>query len=120
MTKPRIAVLVLATVLTGALLAAHNAVDAWQVLHVVLGTSLVAGGASALNQWWERHRDARMPRTAKRPLPSGRMHPTEALTFGILLGVAGTIYLLVALPNPLAAAIAAFTFVCYVWVCILR
>jgi protoheme IX farnesyltransferase len=55
-----------------------------------------------------------MPRTANRPMPSGRMLPTEALTFGILLGVAGTVYLLLALPSPLAAGVAAFTFACYV------
>ncbi len=116
LTKPRIAVLVLATVVAGFLLASRQGVDGWHLLHAVIGTSLVAGGASALNQWWERQRDARMPRTANRPLPSGRLLPTEALTFGITLGVCGTLYLLLALPSPLAAGIAAFTFACYVGV----
>jgi protoheme IX farnesyltransferase len=116
LTKPRIAVLVLATVIAGFLLASRHGVDAWRLLHVVVGTSLVAGGASALNQWLERQRDARMPRTANRPLPSGRLLPAEALAFGVILGVSGTGYLLLALPNPLAAGIATMTFVCYVGV----
>jgi heme o synthase len=114
LTKPRIAVLVLATVVTGFLLASHQSVDGWRLLHVVIGTSLVAGGASALNQWLERHRDARMSRTANRPLPAGRLLPTEALAFGISLGVSGTLYLLVTLPSPLTALIAVITFACYV------
>src|SRR5205085_1440455 len=82
--------------------------------HAVLGTALVASGASALNQWLERATDARMRRTRNRPLPAGRLTPTEVFLFGCTLGVGGTIYLAVALPTPAAAILAAFTFVCYV------
>ena len=75
LTKPRIAVLVLFTVGAGVLLGSAGSVP-WAVLfHAVFGTALVAAGASALNQWLEKHSDARMRRTQTRPLPAGRMQP---------------------------------------------
>jgi protoheme IX farnesyltransferase len=116
LTKPRVAVLVLFTVAAGALLASPGAVRPLLVFHAVLGTALVASGASALNQWLERDSDARMRRTRDRPLPAGRLHPVEVLCFGLLLGAAGTLYLLVTLPSPCAALAAACTFVSYVGV----
>jgi protoheme IX farnesyltransferase len=116
LTKPRVAVLVLFTVAAGALLAAGGAVEPLLLLHTVLGTALVAAGASALNQWLERHRDAHMRRTASRPLPAGRLLPAEALAFGVVLGIVGVAYLALALPTFWAAGVAAFTFVCYVGV----
>src|SRR3954468_5664401 len=75
LTKPRIAVMVLFTVASGALLAAGQTVDPLVLLHAVVGTALVAAGASALNQLIERHSDALMRRTATRPLPAGRLQP---------------------------------------------
>lgn len=116
LTKPRIAVMVLFTVLIGAVLGARNGVDPVLLIHTILGTLLVAGGASAVNQYLERHADARMRRTENRPLPSGRLHPAEALTFGVGLGLVGTLYLLAALPSTTAALVAALTFLCYVFV----
>ncbi len=114
LTKPRIAVLVLFTVGAGALLAGGAMVSVMTVVHAVLGTALVAGGASALNQLLERHSDARMRRTAQRPLPAGRLQPVEVLIFGLLLGIAGVAYLALTLAHPLAALLAAVTFVLYV------
>lgn len=114
LTKPRIAVLVLFTVGTGALLAGGLAVSFLTVLNAVLGTALVAGGASALNQFLERHTDARMPRTENRPLPAGRLQPAEVLVFGLLLGVAGVLYLALTLSRPWAALLASVTFALYV------
>jgi protoheme IX farnesyltransferase len=114
LTKPRVAILVLFTVAAGCLLAGGNGVSGWLVLHAVFGTALVAAGASALNQWLERDSDARMKRTASRPLPAGRMQPLEAIGFGFGLGVTGVVYLAWALPSPWAAALAAITFVLYV------
>lgn len=114
LTKPRVAVLVLFTVAAGALLAGGRQVPLLVTLHAVLGTALVAGGASALNQWIERHRDGRMRRTENRPLPAGRLLPVEVLVFGLLLGAVGICYLALALPTPWAAVAAAFTFACYV------
>ena len=115
LTKPRVAVLVLFTVAAGALLAAGREVQPLALLHVVLGTALVAAGASALNQWVERSSDARMRRTENRPLPAGRLQPLEVLLFGTLLGTGGVTYLAV-LSRPWAAAVAAVTFACYVGV----
>ncbi|MGE3805341.1 MAG: UbiA family prenyltransferase, partial [Gemmataceae bacterium] len=63
LTKPRIAVLVLFTVAAGVLLASRGAPDPFVLLHAVLGTALVASGASALNQLIERNSDAAMQRT---------------------------------------------------------
>jgi protoheme IX farnesyltransferase len=114
LTKPRIAVLVLFTVGAGVLLASAPVIP-WAILaHAVLGTALVAAGASALNQWLEKSSDARMRRTQTRPLPAGRLSSAEVLAFGALLGVGGFVYLLLTLRSPLPAMLAALTFVLYV------
>jgi len=114
LTKPRIAVLVLFTVAAGAVLAAGGSVHVPVLLHTLLGTGLVAAGASALNQLLERDSDAWMRRTENRPLPAGRLHPLEVLVFGCGLGTTGIVYLAVTLQRPWAAVIAAVTFVSYV------
>src|SRR5262249_51229902 len=93
LTKPRISVLVLFTVGVGAILASRGFPDPLVLLHTLLGTALVASGASALNQLLERHTDARMQRTENRPLPAGRLSAAEVCVFGVLLGVVGTTYL---------------------------
>src|SRR5262249_25100811 len=77
LTKPRISAMVLVTVAAGVLLASHGLPD-WNILgHTLLGTALVAAGASALNQLLERDSDALMQRTENRPLPAGRLQPLE-------------------------------------------
>ncbi len=114
LTKPRVAVLVLFTVAAGAWLAARGAPDFAVVLHTLVGTALVAAGASALNQLLERHSDALMRRTENRPLPSGRLQPVEALVFGLLLGVGGLVYLAVLVHQPLTVVVAGITFISYV------
>ena len=116
LTKPRIAVLVLFTVGVGALLAPGGLAQPLLALHAILGTALVAAGASALNQWLERDSDARMQRTENRPLPAARLQPLEAFFFGLALVVAGLVYLCFMLPEMWAALVAALTFVCYVFV----
>jgi heme o synthase len=116
LTKPRVAVLVLFTVGAGALLAGGLHVNAVVFFNVLVGTTLVAGGASTLNQLIERGTDARMRRTENRPLPAGRLQPLEVLLFGVLLGAGGVVYLLVTLDHWCAAATAALTFVLYVGV----
>jgi protoheme IX farnesyltransferase len=116
LTKPRVAVLVLLTVAAGFLLGTTGAPD-WALLgHAVLGTAIVAAGASALNQLLERDTDALMRRTENRPLPAGRLQPLEVLLFGLGLGIGGVLYLAIALPQPLAALVAALTFLLYVFV----
>ena len=116
LAKPRVAVLVLFTVGAGGLLASVPAVPLALLVHAVLGTALVAAGASALNQWLERDSDAHMRRTRSRPLPAGRLSPAEVFAFGVLAGAGGTLYLLLALPSPCAGLLAAFTFLAYVCV----
>jgi protoheme IX farnesyltransferase len=116
LTRPRIGLMALFTVAVGYFLAAGPGGSALVLLHTLLGTGIVASGASALNQWLERKSDAKMRRTANRPLPAGRLHPREALAFGLVLGVAGVAYLALALPSPAAAVVAAITLVTYVGV----
>jgi protoheme IX farnesyltransferase len=116
LAKPKIAVMALVTVAVGFLLGAAPEVRLQHLLHTLIGAGVVAAGGSALNCWIERRADARMRRTANRPIAAGRMHHLEALVFGGTLGVLGVGYLLVALPSPAAAFAAALTFVLYVGV----
>ena len=113
LTRPRIGVMALFTVAVGFLLASGSEIRSILLFHTLLGTALVASAASAINQWQERKADARMKRTANRPLPGGRIHPVEALLFGLLLATTGIAYLLLALPTVSAAIVAAVTLVTY-------
>lgn len=113
LTKPRLNLLVLITTLGGLYLAAPDGVDGVLLLHTLLGTTLVAGGAAALNQAWERHTDKLMKRTANRPLPGGRVSMADGVVFGIALSIAGLIELWFG-ANPLAAGVAAATLGSYV------
>ena len=81
-------------------------------INTLLGTLLVSSGASALNQFIERSFDARMRRTARRPLAAGKLEPASALRFGVLLSVTGGIYLAVAV-NVLASLLAVVTLLGY-------
>jgi protoheme IX farnesyltransferase len=114
LTKPRIAVLVLFTVAAGAVLA-DGSLRLALLVHTLVGTALVAAGASALNQLLERQSDALMRRTENRPLPAGRLAPAEVLVFGSGLALAGLTYLALALREPLPVLVAALTFVSYVF-----
>jgi len=113
--RPKVSLLVLFTVAAGVYLAANGAPEAAVLLHAVLGTALVAAGASSLNQYLERHSDALMQRTENRPLPAGRMQPAVVLSLGIGLTAVGLTYLAVSLRQPLTAGMAAFTFATYVF-----
>jgi protoheme IX farnesyltransferase len=113
LVRPRLALLVLATVGAGWLLASGGEPDWSALAHALLGTALLFAGASALNQLCERHSDALMPRTANRPLPAGRLQPVEVLILGGLLSAGGLAYLL-ALRQPLAAGLGVFALVSYV------
>jgi protoheme IX farnesyltransferase len=115
LTKPRIALMVLVTVAIGFLLGAPGAVSMTRLVLTLVGTGLVAGGASAWNMILERDRDARMRRTANRPLPSGRLSLLEAVCFGSTIALAG-VAILFAGVNGLSAGVAALTFVLYVGV----
>src|SRR6187549_3955069 len=87
LTKPRVMSLVVFTGLCG-LLAAPGPIHPVIGFTAVLCIAMGAGGAGALNMWWEADIDAQMKRTARRPLPQGRLRPTDARDFGIALSVA--------------------------------
>jgi len=112
LTKPDVSFLVVITTLAGFYLGARGPLDLLRLAHTVFGTTLVAAGTSALNHYFERDSDARMRRTASRPLPSGQLQPFEALWFGMGLVAAGTIYLLLA-TNALASLLGLATAVSY-------
>jgi heme o synthase len=113
LTKPRLNLLVLITALGGMYLAAPEGVASLTLLHALIGTALVAGGASALNQVWERDTDRLMHRTRTRPVPDGRLHAGEGTVFGIVLAAAG-LFQLGAGVNLVSAAVAALTLASYV------
>jgi protoheme IX farnesyltransferase len=83
-------------------------------LHALLGTVLVASGTATLNQWMEHRYDAKMRRTARRPIAAGRIEPRHALLFGTLLSLAGIVYLVLAV-NVLASLLAAITLLSYLF-----
>jgi len=112
LAKPRLNLLVLLTTLGGYYMGARPGLPRWQLVLALLGTALVAAGASALNQYMERDLDSLMERTRDRPLPSGGLAPSTGLAFGVLLAVSG-ILLLAWQVNLLTAGLALVTCVAY-------
>jgi protoheme IX farnesyltransferase len=112
LTKPRVMTLVVFTALCG-LLVAPGGVDPVIGFTAILCIAVGAGGAGALNQWYEADLDAKMKRTAKRPLPAGRMDRTSALHFGVALSGFSVVIMGLA-TNWLAAAVLAFSIFFYV------
>ena len=93
LTKPRIVLMVLITAFVGYYAGSGSLPDYLHLLQMLIGTALAAGGTLTLNQFLERDTDAMMDRTRRRPLPDGRLHPNDALWFGIVLTCAGLGYL---------------------------
>lgn len=112
LTKPDVSFLVVMTTASGYALGTAGPMDWLRMAQTVIGTTFVAAGASALNQYFERDSDALMRRTAARPLPSGVLSAPEALYFGLSLVVIGVLQLLLT-TNALAALIAAVTCASY-------
>lgn len=115
LTKPRLSSLVLFTALVGFIAGTDGAINLSALLHLLVGTTLVAGGANALNQVVERDFDAHMQRTRNRPLPSGRLTPVEALRFAVLISAVGLVQLLLGV-NLLTAFFGALALGLYVFV----
>lgn len=111
LTKPRVMSLVVFTALCG-LLASRAPIDPVLGFTAILCIALGAGASGALNQWYEADLDARMKRTAKRPLPGGRVSRETALHFGVGLSVFSVLLLGLA-TNWLAAFILAFAILFY-------
>ncbi len=110
--KPRVMTLVVFTAVVG-LLAAPVAVNPVVALAAILFIAVGGGAAGALNMWWEADIDALMRRTAKRPIPAGRITREEAFGFGITLAVFSVVMLALA-TNFVAAGLLAFTIFFYV------
>ncbi|WP_010588309.1 heme o synthase [Schlesneria paludicola] len=110
--KPKISMMVLLTVSCGYVLGMETSTVSITLLHACLGIAVVAVGSSAINQWIERETDGRMRRTKNRPLPSGRLAPSEVLIVGFLAAIIGCTYLTVFV-NPLTALLTGMTFVLY-------
>ena len=117
LTKPEVNFLIVITTAAGYWIASSAVLPdfPWMsLLHTLVGTALVGSGAATLNQLIELPYDARMRRTMRRPLASGRMVPSHALWFGAVLSVVGVAYLAVS-TNVLASVLAALTLVGYVF-----
>jgi protoheme IX farnesyltransferase len=113
--KPRIILLLVVTELGAMVTAARGWPAPGMMLGSVLGGALAAGGAGAINCWFDRDIDAVMPRTRRRPIPAGRIAPLQGLVFGIVTGLAG-VGLVVLSSNVLAGALAALGGLFYVFV----
>ncbi|MBI3263510.1 MAG: protoheme IX farnesyltransferase [Acidobacteria bacterium] len=105
LTKPRMNLLIVATSVAGFYLGTEGSIDFSGMAATALGTALVAGGAGAFNQLFERDTDGLMRRTHKRPLPDGRLQPTEAAWFAATISVLGLLQL--AVGNNIGAAVVA-------------
>lgn len=111
LAKPRLNGLVVATTGVGYYLGAGQ-INPITLAHTLVGTALIAGGASALNQVFERRTDGLMRRTCLRPLPDRRLSPSEAMSFGCASSMLGAAQLAFG-ANPLAALVAVLTLVIY-------
>lgn len=115
LTKARITTLIVLTAWCGYFFGAHRAgVSSWSVglFHALLGIALVSSGTAALNEVLEANVDARMRRTATRPLPSGRMSRAHAITVGLALTLGGSVYLALC-ANPLTGLLVFLTALVY-------
>lgn len=121
LTKPRIIGMLVVTTIPAMILAEGGLPSAWLILATVLGGTVVAGGANALNMYFDRDIDELMYRTQSRPVPSGQVEPEKAALFGLLLGVGGFLFMQVFV-NSLAAflTIGAFAFYIIVYTLLLK
>lgn len=113
LAKLRIVLLLLFTTLTTMVIAAGGIPQLGVLIPTLIGGALAAAGASAINQYLDRDMDAKMARTARRPIPSGRVEPINALYFGLAL-VAWSVLILGLFVNWLTAGLALFGGLYYV------
>ena len=115
LTKPRIIELLLTTTVPAMILAADGWPGTWLILATLIGGTLSAGGANTINQVADADIDRVMRRTRSRPLPTDRINERNALLFGAGLGVAGFVWLAVAVNMP-AAILSTLALLFYVFV----
>lgn len=113
--KLRLVSLVMLSAAVGFFLGSHGPFNTALFWNCLLGTSFVAAGSMALNQWWERREDALMMRTLARPLPASKLSPAQAFFFGVLVSVTG-LAILFFQTNIETTVTAAVTLITYVWV----
>jgi protoheme IX farnesyltransferase len=113
LTKPRITFLIVLTSAAGFCLGTKGPLSYFSLFHTLFGIALLSSGIAALNQFMERDLDKLMRRTATRPLPTGRLTPTAAFTFGLALTILAEVYLAL-LVNPLTALMGVAVIVGYV------
>src|SRR5687767_9333467 len=111
LTKPRLSMLSVLTTMVG-YFAARPPSNPPKLVLLLIGTSLAAGGVAALNQWLEHETDARMKRTADRPIPSGKVATGSAFVLGWLMCIAA-LFLLFARVDRMAALFTLLTIVSY-------
>src|SRR5437667_8839325 len=112
--KARLTLPVLLTTMVGFYIGFRGPVNYWLMFSTLLGTALVASGASALNQLLEREYDAKMQRTLDRPLPSGRLQPVTVLIVGCFSAAIGLVYLALAV-NLTTSVLGAFSLLSYLF-----
>ena len=115
LTKPRIILLLVITTIPAMMLADGGLPSPWLMFATVLGGSVVAGGANAMNMYFDRDIDQIMVRTRDRPVPAGQIEPEKAALFGLALAAAGFLFLERSV-NLLAAALTLSAFAFYVLV----
>ena len=121
LTKPRIVMLLVITTIPAMIMAEGGLPSLWLVLATVLGGSVVAGGANAMNMYFDRDIDELMRRTRSRPVPAGEVEPEKAAAFGMVMGATGFLFMDLAV-NLLAACLTlgAFAFYVVVYTLILK
>ena len=112
LTKPRLLSSVIFSAVLGYILPLDSVLSVTSLLYLILGTTLLGGGANALNQWQERIPDSKMHRTLNRPIPAGKVSKNEALVFGILISFSGIITLWLRL-NILTSVLGIITLLSY-------
>jgi heme o synthase len=115
LTKPEVNLLILMTTSAGYYLGLRGPFHLFGLVNTVTGTLLVASGTATLNQWMERVWDGQMRRTARRPIPSGRVSSREALWLGMVLSVVGGLFLALTV-NRLSSLLAISTLLSYLLV----
>ena len=115
LTKPRVIVLLLITTVPPMIVAERGWPGGWLILATLIGGTLSAGGANAINCWYDRDIDAIMKRTQSRPMVTGAISPGHGLTFGIALGAIAFAFLWLT-TTPMAATLSLTALLFYVFV----
>jgi len=119
LTKPRIIVLLLITTVPAMMVAHRGMPSGWLVLATLVGGAVSAGGANAINCWYDRDIDRVMQRTRGRPLVTGLIRPVHALTFGVALGSGAFLFMLATTTTAAAflslGALLFYVFVYTIW-----